>query len=196
MESSLSWMRDIIVGVWLLLLLVPVALVLWFVGIYNGLVRLRNQMREAWSGIDVQLKRRYDLIPNLVETVKGYASHERELLERVTQARAQAQAVQGVAEKGVAEANLTNAIRGLFAVVENYPELKANQGFLELQGSLQQIEDDLQMARRYYNGTVRELNTAVESFPSNIVAGIGHFQQAEFFEVESAAEREAPKVAF
>ncbi len=183
-------------GIWLLLLLVPVVLAMWFVGVYNGLVRLRNQMREAWSGIDVQLKRRYDLIPNLVETVKGYASHERELLENVAQARSMAQSAQGVAAKGEAEANLTNAIRGLFAVVENYPDLKANQGFLELQNSLQQIEDDLQMARRYYNGTVRDLNTSIETFPNSIVAGMGQFKPAEFFEVESAAEREAPKVAF
>lgn len=180
----------------LLLLLVPVAIALWFVSIYNRLVTLRNQMKEAWSGIDVQLKRRYDLIPNLVETVKGYAGHERELFERVTQARASAQSVQGVSEKAAAESNLTRAIQGLFAVVENYPDLKANQNFLELQNSLQEIENDLQLARRYYNGTVREMNNAVETFPSNLVANAANFQKADFFEVETTAEREAPKVAF
>jgi LemA protein len=175
---------------------IVVAVLLWFVMTYNTLVRLRNQMKEGWSGIDVQLKRRYDLIPNLVETVKGYAGHERTVFEEVTKARGLAQSAQNIPEKGVAEAGLTTALRGLLAVAENYPELRANQNFMELQRTLGDIEDQLQLSRRYYNGTVRDMNIMVESLPSNIVANLGNFKPGEFFEIESSAEREAPAVQF
>ena len=185
---------EIILG----LIIIPVLLIVVIGGVYNGLVRARNSNKEGWSGIDVQLKRRYDLIPNLVETVKGYAGHEQEVLENVTSARAGAQSVQGqsIAQRAEAEGQLTTALRGLFAVAENYPDLKANQNFLALQGSLTEIENDLQMARRYYNGTTRDLNNKVEGFPSNIIAGMFGFKTAEFFEIENDAEREAPKVSF
>lgn len=169
---------------------------LWFVSTYNNLVSLRNRMKEAWSGIDVQLKRRYDLIPNLVETVKGYAGHEKGVFEEVTRLRGAAQSASGVAEKGAAESALTAGIRGIFAVAENYPDLKANQNFLELQQNLNQIEDELQMARRYYNGTVRDMNNIIESVPSNFVANAGGFKTGEFFEIEAPAERQAPAVHF
>lgn len=176
-----------------------VVLVLYVIGIYNRLVRLRNMTEEGFSGIDVQLKKRADLIPNLLETVKGYMQHERQVLENVTQYRAQAA---GAAQAGDREAQarsegmLSQALGRLFAVAENYPDLKANQNFLELQSALALVENDLQNARRYYNGVVRELNIKVESFPSNLVAQRFGFAKAEFFEIEDAADRAVPKVSF
>jgi LemA protein len=181
----------------LLVLVGLVALVvLWAVAIYNGLVRKRNMVEEAWSGIDVQLKRRTDLIPNIVSTVKGYAAHEKGTLEDVVRLRGQAQSAQGVAETAQAQGMLGAALGKLFALAENYPDLKANTNFIQLQASLGEIEEQLQLARRYYNGAVRDLNIAVESFPSNLVASRFGFAKAEFFELESAAERTVPKVEF
>ncbi len=170
--------------------------VLYGVGIYNKLVKLKNLMQEAWSGVDVQLKKRYDLIPNLVETVKGYAKHEKETFENVTNARSRAMKADTVAEQAMAEQNLQSALINIYAVAENYPELKANENFLQLQSELSKIEGDIEMARRYYNGTVRDNNVAIESFPSNIVAGMFKFGKGEFFELDSAAERERPNVSF
>jgi LemA protein len=184
----------------MLVLIIVLALLLgltgWLVGIYNGLVRKRNLVQEGWSGIDVQLKRRADLIPNLVETVKGYASHEREALDRVTQLRAESMKAQAPAEKGRVEGMLSGALGNLLAVAENYPDLKASQNYIELQGSLADIEEQIQFARRYYNGAVRDLNIAVESFPSNLVANAFGFEKAEFFELADPGDREVPQVKF
>ena len=166
---------------------------------YNGLVSLKNLVSEAWSGIEVQMKRRYNLVPNLVETVKGYVKHERGTLEAVTQARGAAMANQGSpAEQAKSENLLAGTLKTLFALSENYPDLKANQGFTDLQNELSQIEDQIQAARRYYNGTVRNLNIKIEQFPSNIVAGVFKFIQAEFFELDEAdsAARQPVKVSF
>ncbi len=170
--------------------------VLWFVGIYNGLVRVRNVVRDAWAQIDVQLKRRYDLIPNLVETAKGYMKHERETLEAVTNARAAVAGAQGVAGRGQAESGLTAALGRLFAVVEAYPDLKASQNFLALQEELASTENRIGFARQYYNDSVMGLNNKIQMFPSNIVAGMFKFTEEEFFEIEAPEEREAPKVSF
>ena len=164
--------------------------------IYNRLITLKNRTKEAWSDIDVQLKRRYNLIPNLVETVKGYATHERELFEKVTQARAQAMGAKAVGERAQAENALSQTLKTLFAVSENYPQLKASTNFSELQRELSDTEDKVQAARRFYNGNVRDLNIKIESFPSNIVAGIFHFKKMELFEIETPEQREAPKVKF
>lgn len=170
---------------------------LFGVGIYNRLVRIRQHLRDSWSGVDVELKRRYDLIPNLVETVKGYASHESETLEKVIQARNVAAANHGSPESQAKdESMLVGALRQLAVVVEQYPDLKANTNFVALQGELTETEDRIASARRLYNGNVREMNTAVEVFPSNVVAGMFGFQRAEYFEIEDAAAREAPKVSF
>lgn len=166
------------------------------VTIYNNLVRLRQRVKEAWSDIDVQLKRRYDLIPNLVETVKGYATHERELLERVTEARTRAMGAGSPKEKADAENMLSGTLKTLFAVSENYPQLKANENFLELQKELSDTENKIQAARRFYNGNVMELNTKVESFPTNIVAGAFGFKQEEFFELQEEAAKEPVQVKF
>ncbi|RJL19233.1 LemA family protein [Paracoccus siganidrum] len=165
---------------------------------YNGLVRARQMVREAWSGIDVQLKRRADLIPNLIETVKGYAQHERGALEEVTALRARAQDLprDDVAGRAQVEGMLGQALGRLFAVAEAYPDLKANENFVQLQGSLETLESEIQMSRRYYNGAARELNVKVESFPSNLVANAFSFTQAEFFEIENAEDRAVPKVSF
>ncbi len=176
--------------------IVAAAIVIWAVAIYNGLVRKRNMVGEAWSGIDVQLKRRTDLIPNLVATVKGYASHEKVTLEEVVKLRNQAQQAQGVTETAQAQGMLGAALGKLFALAENYPDLKANTTFLELQTTLSEIEEQIQLARRYYNGAARELNIAVESFPSNLIAGHFGFSKADFFELESEADRAVPKVNF
>ena len=167
------------------------------VGIYNGLVKLNVQTNNAWADIDVQLKRRTDLIPNVVETVKGYAGHERQTLEAVVAARNRAVAAQGAgpAERGQAEGALTGALRGLFALAEAYPQLRATENFAQLQATLSQIEDAIQSARRYYNAVVRDLNTKIQQFPSNIVAGLFAFKEREFFEIGDA-EREVPKVKF
>ncbi|HOD49133.1 MAG TPA: LemA family protein [Candidatus Hydrogenedentes bacterium] len=168
----------------------------WLVGIYNGLVRLRNEVKNAWAQVDVQLKRRYDLIPNLLETVKGYAKHERETFEKITQARSAAMSAQGVAEQSKAENLLNQALGGLRVVVEAYPELKANTNFLALQEELSSTENKIGFARQFYNDQVMNLNNKVQMFPSNIVAGIFNFKLEEFFELEEPAEREAPKVQF
>lgn len=181
-----------------IILLVALAVVaLAVVGIYNALVRLNVQTDNAWADIDVQLKRRTDLIPNVVETVKGYASHERQTLEAVIDARNRAVSAQGAgpAERGRAEGALTGALRGLFALAESYPQLRATENFGQLQGTLAQIEDAIQNARRYYNAVVRDLNTRVRQFPSNIVAGVFGFGTREFFEVPDS-EKAVPQVKF
>ncbi len=171
-------------------------IVLWIIFAYNRLVTLRNRVKEAWSDIDVQLKRRYDLIPNLVETVKGYASHERELFEKVTEARTRAMGAKTVKEHGEAENMLSSTLKTLFAVSENYPQLRASENFLELQKELTDTEDKIQAARRFYNTNVRDLNIKIESFPANIIAGTFSFKKAEFFQLEEAAAREPVKVKF
>ncbi|MFQ6049694.1 MAG: LemA family protein [Candidatus Paceibacterales bacterium] len=173
-----------------------ILLVVWVVVAYNGLVKLRNRAEEAWSDIDVQLKRRYNLIPNLVETVKGYASHEREVFEKVTEARARAMGAKDPKEKGLAENALSQTLKSLFAVSERYPELKASQNFLELQRELRDTEDKIQAARRFYNGNVRDLSIRIESFPTNLIASSFGFKKMELFELEEAAERETPRVKF
>jgi len=162
---------------------------------YNRLVKLRVQSDAAWADIDVQLKRRHDLIPNLVETVKGYAAHERTTFERVTEARARALSASGPAASAQAEGALSQALRSLFAVAENYPQLRAAENFSQLQTQISQIEDQIQLARRYYNAVVRDLNTRIAQFPSNVVAGLFNFYTREYFEM-GAAERESPRVQF
>ena len=180
----------------LILLVVLLALVVIVVGIYNSLVRLRVQTDNAWADIDVQLKRRYDLIPNVVETVKGYAAHEKTTLENVIKARNAAMSAQGPAAKAEAENILTGALRQLFALAEAYPQLRAVESFTQLQNTLGQIEDAIQNARRYYNAVVRDLNTKIQMFPSNLIASLFAFKTREFFELADAAQREAPKVSF
>ena len=181
-----------------IVLAVLVVLVAWAIAMYNRFVRLVQRAREAWADIDVQLKRRYDLIPNLVETVKGYVTHERATLEAVTAARVAAMDAGGVEEKGKAENMLTGALKSLFAVAEAYPDLKANTNFLELQRELSDTENKIQSARRFYNTNVRDLNTAVESFPNNVIAGVFRFEPREFFELEQGeqAAREPVAVKF
>ncbi len=163
---------------------------------YNSLVRLRNQVKNAWSQIDVQLKRRHDLIPNLIETVKGYMSHEKETLENITNARSQALKAGTVAEKAKAESMLSGALGRFNVVVENYPDLKANQNFLALQEELTSTENKISFARQNYNDQVLRYNNKIEMFPSNIIAGMFNFTKEEFFEIESQEEREVPKVDF
>ncbi len=183
----------------LLIVLAAVVLVLLYgVKIYNDLVRNRQMVKEGWSGIDVQLKRRAGLIPNMIAAVRGYMTHERETLDEVTRLRARAQGIGEArpAERAQVEGMLGASLGRLMAVAENYPDLKANQNFLELQLALQKIEDQIQLARRYYNGAVRQLNTYVEQFPSNIVAGMFGFESAEFFEIDDAADRAVPSVSF
>jgi len=180
----------------LIALLVLTVLVVAVVLMYNALVRLRVQSDNAWADIDVQLKRRYDLIPNLVETVKGYAGHEKQTLEAVVNARSRAMSVQSPAEKGPAEGMLTAALRQLFALAEAYPQLRAVESFTQLQNQLAQIEEAIQNARRYYNAVVRDLNTRIAVFPSNIIANLFSFTPREFFELAEAAQREAPRVSF
>ncbi len=181
------------------------AVVVWFVAAYNRFVRLRNRAEEAWSDIDVQLKRRYDLIPNLVETVKGYAKHEKDVLEAVTAARAQATAItidaatvtpEQMAQFAAVQEGLSGALSKLLAVAENYPDLKASANFLELQRELTDTENKIQAARRFYNSVVRDFNTAIEQFPGNLIAGMFHFVKRSFFEIDDAAQREAVKVKF
>ncbi|MGH7264181.1 MAG: LemA family protein [Candidatus Rokuibacteriota bacterium] len=175
---------------------VLVLLVLYAVALYNGLVRRRVSAEEAWSDIDTQLKRRHDLIPNLVESVKGYAAHERGVFERVTEARSRAMAATTPGQAAQAEGMLMQALRGLYAVAENYPDLKANQNFAALQQSLGDTENAVSGSRRRYNGAVQDLNTRIETVPSNVVAGMFSFQKKEFFELEDAAERKVPQVRF
>lgn len=179
----------------LVVLGIAVLVALWVISIYNRLVRMRNLKDEAWSGIDVQLKRRFDLIPNLVETVKGYAHHENEVFRQVTEARSAISRSQTVLQRAQSENMLSGALKSLFAVAESYPELKANVNFLHLQEQLATLEDDIQMSRRYYNGTTRDYNTAIETFPAVLVArSLGH-TKGEFFEAEET-ERAAPQVSF
>jgi len=177
---------------------VAVVVIFWVVAMFNGLVRLRNQMKNAWSQIDVQLKRRHDLIPNLVETVKGYAKHERETLDSVTAARNLAQGAvgKGAGAQGKAEGELSSALSRLLAVAENYPDLKANQNFLALQEELTSTENKISFSRQYYNDSVLRLNNKIQMFPSNVIAGLFRFSVGEFFEVEAPAERQVPKVSF
>jgi LemA protein len=174
-----------------------VALLLVFgVSIYNRLIKNRNLVQEAWSGIDVQLKRRSDLIPNLLEAVKGYMGHERGVLDHVTELRTQSRQAGSVGEKARTEGMLGAALGNLLAVAENYPDLKASQNFLELQRSLADIEEQLQLARRYYNGAARDFNILIGSFPSNLIAQRFGFQPVEYFEIEAPQDREVPKVSF
>ena len=179
-----------------IILIVLAAVAIAVVTIYNNLIRLRVQCDNAWADIDVQLKRRYDLIPNLVETVKGYAGHERKTLEDLVNARNRAMAAQGPAAKGEAEGMLTQALKSLFALAEAYPQLRAVESFTQLQGTLNEIEEHIQNARRYYNAVVRDFNTKIAQFPSNIIAGMFSFSVREFFELKDEAQREAPKVSF
>lgn len=170
-------------------------LVVFVVAIYNGLIRLRNKCEEGWADIDTQLKRRYDLIPNLVETVKGYASHEAGTLEKVTQARTAAMNAKSVQEKEQAENMLTGALKSIFALAEQYPDLKANQNFLDLQKTLAEVEEHIQLSRRYYNATVRDFNTKIQVFPNNIIARPLGFSEKEFFQA-SDEEKKNVKVSF
>ncbi len=179
-----------------IIIIVLVVLVFWIVGAYNALIRARNRVKESWSDIDVQLKRRYDLIPNLVETVKGYATHEKEAFENVTKARAAAMGAQTVAEHGQAENMLAGALKSLFAVAEAYPDLKASANFGKLQDELSDTENKIQAARRFYNANVLELNTKIETVPTNLIAGMFGFTKEAFFELTNALEKEPVKVAF
>lgn len=181
---------------WIPILAVVVLVALWIVFIFNRLVVLVNRTKEAWSDIDVQLKRRYDLIPNLVETVKGYASHEKEVFEKVTMARAKALSAQSVKEKVEAENALSSTLKSLFAVSENYPQLQAAQNFLELQRELRDTEDKIQAARRFYNGNVRDLNIQIEKFPSNVVAALFGYKKFDLFELEEEKAKEPVQVKF
>jgi len=180
----------------LIIIGVLVLIVLYAVSIYNRLVKLKNLVQEAWSSIDVMLKKRHDLIPNLVETVKGYATHEKETLENVTKARNLAAGANTVEGKEAAEKSLNQAMVNLFAVAEQYPDLKANTNFQQLQAELSSLENDIEKSRRYYNGTARENNTLVESFPSNVIANMYKFEKAKFFELDNIAERAVPTVKF
>lgn len=185
------------IGIWVIVGII-VILIFIFIGIYNGLIRSRNQVKNAWAQIDVQLKRRHDLIPNLVETAKGYMKHERETLESVTKARNVAQQLSSAeaGERSKAEGELSSALARLLAVVERYPDLKANQNFLALQEELTSTENKISFARQFYNDSVLNYNNKVQMFPSNIIASMSGFKTSEFFEVTIAEEREAPKVSF
>ncbi len=167
-------------------------ILIFLIVLYNKLIRLRNMVSEGWSGIDVQLKKRYDLIPKLVDTVQGYAKHEKELFREITESRTKAIAATSVSEQGNAESAINRSIDKLLVAVEAYPDLKANQNFLDLQRELSKVEEDIALSRRYYNGTVRNINIAIESFPNNMVAGMFGFGRAEFFEIEDI-QREIPK---
>lgn len=184
--STITWVIGIVI----------VAAVAWLISVFNGLVRGRNQVKEAWSDIDVQLKRRYNLIPNLVESVKAYAKHEREAFESVTQARAAALGAQTPKDQAAAENMLTSSLKSLFAIAEAYPDLKANTNFLDLQRELADTENKIQAARRFYNTTVRDFNTSIESFPNSIIANAFSFKSAEYFELDDATEKSVPEVKF
>jgi LemA protein len=179
-----------------IILAVLALLVLLVIGIYNGLVRPKVQSENAWSDIDVQLKRRYDLIPNLIETVKGYASHEKQTLDAVIAARSRAMSASTPSTKAEAEGILAQSLKSLFALAEAYPQLRAVESFTQLQGSLNQIEEAVQNARRYYNAVVRDLNTKIQEFPSNFVANFFNFKTREFYELSDVTERDVPKVSF
>lgn len=180
----------------IILIIVVVVIAGFLIAMYNGLVQLRVRADSSWSDIDVQLKRRHDLIPNIVETVKGYAAHEKTTFENIARYRSAAMQATTPAEAGVAEAQLTSALRGLFAVAENYPQLRASEQFTSLQAALQEVEGAIQNARRYYNAVVRDYNTKVQSFPTNILAGMFGFQQKQFFQLDTPAERENVAVKF
>jgi len=179
----------------IIFLIIPIVAVLWIIVMYNGLIKLKNRVDEAESDIDVQLKRRHDLIPNLVSTVKGYAAHEKELFEKVTEARAKAISAGSMHDKSEAENMLSGALKSLFAVAEAYPDLKANQNFLELQRELTDTEDKIMAARRFYNANVRDFNTKIQVFPTNLMAGMLGFAKREFFQAEEG-EKENVKVEF
>ncbi|PJA47325.1 hypothetical protein CO172_02040 [Candidatus Uhrbacteria bacterium CG_4_9_14_3_um_filter_36_7] len=185
MESLLFW----------IILIVLVLGIIWFIALYNTLVKFRHRVKEAWSDIEVQLKRRYDLIPNLVESVKGYATHEQNVFQKVTEARSQAMQAQTAKEHAKAENMLTETLKSLFAVSENYPSLQASQNFLDLQQNLTDAEDKIQAARRFYNANVRDFNIAIESFPSNIVAQLFGFAKEEFYDAPPETEA-TPQVKF
>lgn len=179
---------------WIVLILIILVAVI--IGIFNIFIKRRMLVREAWSGIDVQLKRRHDLIPNIVEAVKGYMQYERGVLERVTQLRSSAEAASGEKDKAALENDITKAIKTILALAEAYPELKANEQFLALQKNLVEVEDEIQLARRYYNATVRDYNIAVETFPNVLFAALFNFPKKYFFEIETATERNASEVKF
>jgi len=180
----------------LIVLGVLVLIAVYVIAIYNGLVQKRALTEEGWSGIETQLKRRADLIPNLVETVKGYATHEKGTFEKVTEMRSKTMGANTVAERAEAERQLSGALANLFAVAEAYPDLKANQNFQDLQNNLRDIENEIQLSRRYYNGTVRDLNIMIETFPNNLISGPFGFHKADYFEIDNDADRAVPKVAF
>lgn len=180
----------------IILLVIVAVLIVWVIAMYNGLVQLKVRADSAWSDIDVQLKRRHDLIPNLVETVKGYAAHEKGTFEDIAKYRSMAMQATGPADRAAAEGQLTMALKSLFAVAENYPQLRASEQFTSLQSSLSEIEDAIQNARRYYNAVVRDYNTRLQVFPTNMIAGSLGFQPRQFFELDSAAERAVPQVKF
>lgn len=183
-------------GILIVLIVIIAFVALFAISIYNSLVKLRNQVKNAWSQIDVQLKRRHDLIPNLIETVKGYMTHERDTLENITKARSQAVAAEGVGDKAKAEGELTSALGKFNLVVENYPDLKANQNFLSLQEELTSTENKISFSRQNYNDQVLFYNNKIQMFPSNILAGMFKFNEEEFFEIEDEKEKEVPKVSF
>ena len=180
----------------LIILAVVVVIALAIAGIYNSVIQLKNKVDEGWSDIETQLKRRYDLIPNMVESVKGYAKHESKTFEAVTQARNMAMSANTPEDKIKAENALTGTLKTLFAVAESYPELKANQNFMDLQATLKEVEEKLQLSRRYYNATVRDFNTKIEIFPNNLIAGMFHFVRRNFFEIDNPEERNNVKVSF
>lgn len=182
-------------SMWLIPVIIIVAIAAWLIAVYNNLITSRNRVDEAWSDIDVQLKRRHDLIPNLVETVKGYATHENEVFQKVTQARSQAMQATTLDQKGQAENMLSGALKSLFAVAESYPDLKASQNFLQLQSELSDTENKIQASRRFYNGNVRDFNTKIQIFPNNLIAGMLGFKKYDFFQIE-AEEKETPQVKF
>ncbi|MFA6307215.1 MAG: LemA family protein [Patescibacteria group bacterium] len=180
----------------IVILVVIVLLILWLINVYNSLIKLKNRVKEAWSDIDVQLKRRYDLIPNLMETVKGYMKHEEGVLVKVTEARTSAMNAKGIEEKGKAENMLSETLKSLFAVAENYPDLKASQNFLQLQDEISDTENKIQASRRFYNGQVRDFNTKIEVFPNNLIAGMLKFKAWDFFAIENDKEKENVQVKF
>lgn len=180
----------------IVILLILAIGVVWFIAAYNGFIRLRNSVEEAFATMDVYMKKRYDLIPNLVETVKGYASHEKETLENVTKARNMAAGAETLEQRAAGENMLTGTLKSLFAVAENYPNLKANENFMDLQRQLQKVEEDIANSRKYYNAVVKEFNTMIQVFPNNIIAGMFRFEKKPMFEVEAAEERQNVKVDF
>jgi len=180
----------------IIIIAVIVVIIFWAIAVFNSLIRLKNRVKEAWADIDVQLKRRYDLIPNLLETVKGYMAHESGVFEKVAEARTKAINASGAADKAQAENTLSGALKTLFAVSENYPQLRASENFLKLQEELSDTENKIQAARRFYNNNVMDFNTRQEVFPSNLIASIFGFAKSEFFELKEEREKEAPKVNF